>query len=143
MKILYQELQGQSLPHNSEHTRKTRKRGPLIAARAADLFPSLERSSKNQSDLALKLPEISQKNASLSNQRELSINYAEERREKMRLKLEKLYQIKVPKNKRMADRALNVAQYSGKPPLLMARKNNGIIIVTDNGIPPLRPNWWG
>ena len=113
MKILYQEIGSNSLENNNSGLppRKARKRGPLIAAKAADMFPSLERSQKNQSDLILKLPEISRaKNAASLNDyslngasllgiaevesrrgRDLSIHYTEERREKMRLKLEKLY----------------------------------------------------
>ena len=61
---------------------KKRKRGPLIASKANDLFPSIDRSLKNQSDLSLKLPDI-RKPSEISS-RELSINYTEDKREKLR-----------------------------------------------------------
>ena len=40
-------------------TKRGNNHGPLIAAKAAEMFPSLDRSAKNQSELSLlKLPEI-------------------------------------------------------------------------------------
>jgi hypothetical protein len=43
--------------------------GPLIAAKQAEMFPSLERSAKNQSELSLlKLPDIAQAQINVSNQ---------------------------------------------------------------------------
>lgn len=77
---------------------KRRKRGPLIAPKAIDLFPSIERSIKNPSDLSLKLPDI-RKPSEISS-RELSINYTEDKKEKLRQKLERLYHVKVPKYKK-------------------------------------------
>jgi hypothetical protein len=47
------------IPPNNGNGGKSRRGGPLIAGKASEMFPSLERSVKNQSELSLlKLPEI-------------------------------------------------------------------------------------
>jgi hypothetical protein len=74
--------------------RKPKRRGPLLVSKASERFPSLERSVRNQSDLAMKLPDI--RAGRRDDGYEMSLNYAEQRKAKLRAKLEALYQVKVP-----------------------------------------------
>jgi len=72
--------------------KKAKKRGPLLVHKA-EKFLSLERQgSNNQSELSLKLPDIRSRVS-----RDLSINYTEERKERLRAKLEALYNAHPPK----------------------------------------------
>jgi hypothetical protein len=87
--------------YNEVVPRRIRKRGPLLAPKAVGLFPSLERSTNNQSDLSLKLPDIKKplyrldnesssiaysytKDSSIARGLELSVNYTEDKRERLR-----------------------------------------------------------
>lgn len=105
----------------------------------------------------MKLPEIRiahYKNigGSINHSREASINY-EDKKEKLRAKLEMLYHIKMPKYKSMKQR--DEVPTNNKPPLLI-KKHNGInyasslqsgsslpagsyLIPSNNGLPVSRP----
>ena len=61
-----------------------------MAAPLAEKFGSLDRASHNNSEMNLKLPDIKQTRAS-RDQSDLSINYTDDRRERLRAKLENLY----------------------------------------------------
>ena len=77
----------------------------MIVHKAAEIFPSIERSVKNQSELSLKLPEIRNPRGRGSEAsepiiyRDISVNYTDDKRERLRAKLEKLYHVKMPKYK--------------------------------------------
>eukprot|EP00347_Sterkiella_histriomuscorum_P012181 403369583 len=181
-RLLAQDLysqQSQSLiqPSNiNSITRKPKKRAPLLVANAYQHMQSQDRATKNQSELgSLKLPEIKvahYKNfgGSSSNNgihsRDISINGTDDKKERLRQKLEMLYNVKMPKQRSMKVQGGmimddgTISMHQNKPPLMIKKNiNNSIgnnnnnnntnlqsgsyLVSNENGIPAQRPQWWG
>jgi hypothetical protein len=99
VQILYSEGAQQKQYGGSLPRKPKRKRGPLIAASAADRFPSLDRdSAHNVSERNLRLPDIrpkenkrAEKINDTSSIKSYEMNNLDNKREKLRAKLEMLY----------------------------------------------------
>lgn len=74
--------------------RVKKKKGPLLVSKAAERFSTLDRNVTNQSEMSLKLPDIKQRQS--RDQNDLALNYTEDKKSRMRAKLEALYSIKLP-----------------------------------------------
>lgn len=90
-------------------SRKPKRRGGPLIAKAAlggDRFLSMERNTNNQSEVSLlKLPNIKQSRDYGGLNEMSSLNYTEEKKAKLRAKLEQLYSAKmtVPKSKHVTN----------------------------------------
>ena len=87
--VLYQEEL--PMPMGGSVPRRARRKGPLLISKGLDRLPSIDRGSQNLSEISMKLPDIKSSKYSRDSTNELTINYTEDRKAKLRAKLEALY----------------------------------------------------